>query len=90
MRRALLLVFVTVTIAATSSAQTFRGGISGIITDQTGTIVPEAAVKATSEATGLVYATTASSAGEFAFADCATWIFHPYNQRRARIGWIHL
>src|ERR1700722_6900825 len=69
MRSALLVGFLAVMIAAITSAQTFRGGISGIITDQTGAIVPEAAVKATNEATGLVYTTTASSAGEFNFAD---------------------
>jgi len=69
MKRALMLGFLTAVLAAIGSSQNFRGGISGIVTDQTGAIVPEAAVKATNEATGLVYTTTASSAGEFAFAD---------------------
>src|ERR1700729_3836569 len=69
MRCALMVGFVAVVFAAISPAQTFRGGISGIVTDQTGAIVPEAALKATNEATGLVYSTTASTAGEFAFAD---------------------
>src|SRR5579863_9748936 len=69
MRLALLVGFLAVMIAAIGSAQTFRGGISGIITDQTGAIVPEAVVKATNDATHLTYATAASSAGEFAFAD---------------------
>ena len=70
MRRALLVLgFLTAVLTAIGSAQTFRGGISGIVTDQTGAIVPEAAIKATNEATGLAYSTTASTAGEFAFAD---------------------
>src|SRR5271169_1621972 len=69
MRLTLLVTFLMVVLASISSAQTFRGGISGIVTDQTGAIVPEAVVKATNEATGLVYTTTASTAGEFAFAD---------------------
>jgi len=69
MRLTLLAAFLMVVLASISPAQTFRGGITGIVTDQTGAIVPEAAVKATNEATGLVYSTTASNAGEFAFAD---------------------
>src|SRR5579863_8407708 len=69
MRLALLVGFLAVMIAAIGSAQTFRGGISGIVTDQTGAIVPEAEVKATNGATGLMYSTLSSTAGEFAFAD---------------------
>jgi hypothetical protein len=69
MRCALVVGFLAVALAAIGSAQNFRGGISGLVTDQTGAIVPNAAVKATNEATGLVYSTAASTAGEFAFAD---------------------
>jgi hypothetical protein len=69
MRHALTLVFLIVVISAISPAQNFRGSISGIVTDQTGAVVPEAALKATNQATGLAYATTASTAGEFAFTD---------------------
>ncbi len=70
MRRALLVLgFLSVVLATVGSAQTFRGGITGIVTDQTGAIVPEAAIKASNDATGLVYNTTASTAGEFNFAD---------------------
>jgi len=56
-------------IASTAFAQTFRGGIRGIVTDQTGGVVPSAAAKATNEATGLSYSTTSSTGGEFVFAD---------------------
>src|ERR1700733_3150409 len=69
MRSVLLATIISIAMSAIGFAQTFRGGISGIITDQTGAIVPEAAIKGTNEATGLVYSTTASTAGEFAFTD---------------------
>ncbi|PYQ86718.1 MAG: TonB-dependent receptor [Acidobacteria bacterium] len=62
-----LLVFLM--IAGAAGAQTFRGGINGIVTDQTGAILPGADVKATNEATGLSYSTISSTAGAFTFAD---------------------
>src|ERR1700733_897773 len=69
MRSVLLATIISIAMSAIGSAQTFRGGISGIVTDPTGSIVPEAALKATNDATGLVYNTTASTAGEFNFTD---------------------
>jgi hypothetical protein len=56
-------------IAAAAGAQTFRGGISGVVTDPTGAVVLGADVKAANEATGLSYSTTSSTAGGFAFVD---------------------
>jgi len=53
----------------TSMAQTFRGGISGVITDQSGAAIPGAAVQAVNDATGVVHDTVSSSAGEFAFQE---------------------
>ena len=50
-------------------AQNFRGGINGIVTDQTGAIVAGAEVKATNEETSVGYTTAASTAGEFSFQD---------------------
>ena len=67
--RALAAALVVLVTAGTAAAQTFRGGINGIVTDQTGAILPGADVKATNEATGLSYSTTSSTAGAFAFAD---------------------
>ncbi len=67
--RAIAAVVIVLGIASTAAAQTFRGGISGIVTDQTGAILPGADVKATNEATGLSYSTTSSSSGAFTFAD---------------------
>jgi hypothetical protein len=52
-----------------SLAQTFRGGISGIVTDPSGAAVVGATVRAVNDATGQVHQTVSSSAGEFAFQD---------------------
>ena len=50
-------------------AQVFRGGIQGTITDESGAVLNAAIVKAVDTATGQVYSTLSSSAGEFAFRD---------------------
>ncbi|MFT4111178.1 carboxypeptidase regulatory-like domain-containing protein [Silvibacterium sp.] len=52
-----------------SAAQTFRGGISGSVTDNTGAAVPNVGVKATADATGLTHSTVSSGAGEYGFQD---------------------
>ena len=51
------------------SAQTFRGGINGTVTDSTGAVVPRASVVATNVDTGITHTTTSSSGGEFLFQD---------------------
>jgi hypothetical protein len=56
-------------ITAEMSAQTFRGGINGGVTDSTGAVLPQALVTATNEATALTYKTTSSGAGVFSFQD---------------------
>jgi outer membrane receptor protein involved in Fe transport len=50
-------------------AQTFRGGINGAVTDQSGAVVPAAQVEATDSATGVSHTTITSSGGEFSFQD---------------------
>src|ERR1700678_2684926 len=50
-------------------AQTFRGGINGVITDPSGATVPGAKVTATDTATSVVRETVSSGAGEFSFND---------------------
>src|SRR5262249_24835900 len=50
-------------------AQTFRGGINGTVTDQSGAVVPNATVDATDSATGVLHKTITSSAGAYAFQD---------------------
>jgi hypothetical protein len=55
--------------AAVSTAQTFRGGINGTVTDVSGAVVAGAQVTATDIATGIVHTTVSSSAGDFSFND---------------------
>ncbi len=55
--------------AAASTAQTFRGGINGTVTDVSGAVVAGAQVTATDVATGIVHMTVSSSAGDFSFND---------------------
>lgn len=50
-------------------AQTFRGGIRGHVEDSAGALLSAADVKATSEATGQVYKTVTTTAGEFSLLD---------------------
>ncbi len=50
-------------------AQTFRGSITGVITDASGAAVAGAAVKALNSQTGLTREALSSSSGEFAFQD---------------------
>ncbi len=50
-------------------AQTFRGGLNGIVTDQSGAVVAGAQVTATDTATGVEHATVTSSGGEYSFPD---------------------
>ena len=69
MMRGLAAVLVVLATVSTAAAQTFRGSINGIVTDQTGAILPGADIKATNEATGLSYSTTTSTAGTFTLAD---------------------
>jgi Carboxypeptidase regulatory-like domain/TonB dependent receptor len=65
----LLALAVLVALPATSFGQTFRGGLSGSVTDQSGAVVPGAQVTAVESATNTEYKTVSSSAGEFAFAN---------------------
>jgi hypothetical protein len=54
---------------ATGFGQTFRGGISGTVTDQSGAVVPGAQVTAVETSTNTAFKTVSSSAGEFAFTN---------------------
>jgi outer membrane receptor protein involved in Fe transport len=64
----LLLAFFTL-LAVSAQAQTFRGGISGVVTDQSGAAIPNATVVATEDGTGTKHETISSSAGEFAYQE---------------------
>ena len=65
----LLLLGTGLLLAPASQAQTFRGGISGTVTDQSGAVVPAAQVTATDVSTGVDHATITSTGGEFSFPD---------------------
>src|SRR3974390_1674837 len=56
-------------IAAALPAQTFRGTISGVVTDASGAAIAGAAVKLDSAATGLSRAAASNTQGEYLFAD---------------------
>jgi len=67
---ALLLAFVSLFMLPPAGVtQTFRGGIDGTVTDQSGAVVPGAQVTAVETATNTSYKTVSSTAGEFAFAN---------------------
>jgi hypothetical protein len=50
-------------------AQTFRGGITGTVTDESGAAIPSVSVTATNVDTGVVHQTVSSSAGAYTFQD---------------------
>jgi Carboxypeptidase regulatory-like domain len=60
---------VLIALPATAFGQTFRGGISGTVTDQSGAVVPGAQVAAVETATNTAYKTVSSTAGEFSFSN---------------------
>jgi hypothetical protein len=51
------------------SQHTFRGGINGIVTDQSGALIAGAKVEIKNEATNVTATTISSSAGEYAFPE---------------------
>ena len=59
----LLLVLFAWTLSST--AQTYRGGITGTVTDNSGASIAGAAVTATEDATNTSYKAISTSAGEF-------------------------
>ncbi|MGA7859005.1 MAG: carboxypeptidase-like regulatory domain-containing protein, partial [Terracidiphilus sp.] len=67
---ALLLTFaVLLAVPVSSFGQTFRGGINGTVTDQSGAVVPGAAVEVVETATGVSRKTISSTAGAYVFED---------------------
>ena len=50
MKCALSVISLALLLATAISAQNFRGGIKGVVTDESGAILPSAIVKATNEA----------------------------------------
>ena len=56
-------------------AQTFRGSLTGTITDTTGAAIPQASVRLDNPATGFTRSTTTTGAGEYNFQDLAVGIY---------------
>src|SRR5262249_7379096 len=52
-----------------SEAQTFRGSISGRVTDSSGAVLPGVSVTATNDATGVARNTTSSDTGDYSIPD---------------------
>src|SRR5580704_9977632 len=65
----LFLLGIGLSLVPASQAQTFRGGMNGVVTDQSGAVVPAAQITATDTATGVQHTTVTSSGGEFTFPD---------------------
>src|ERR1700676_1030875 len=61
--------FVLALIALAGHAQTFRGAITGSVTDPSGGVIPNAQVKATESSTGIEHNTVSTSDGQFSFQD---------------------
>jgi outer membrane receptor protein involved in Fe transport len=59
----------TILCALSASAQTFRGGINGTVTDRTGAAIANVTVTAIQTDTGVAHDTVSSSAGAFLFQD---------------------
>ena len=64
-----LMVALAIMASAVGFAQTFRGGINGTVTDESGAVVSGASVEALETATGVSHKTITSSAGEYSFQD---------------------
>jgi hypothetical protein len=56
-------------LPGTAFGQTFRGGISGTVVDQSGAVVPGAQITLAEAATDTSYKAVSSTAGEFAFTN---------------------
>src|SRR6185436_12962594 len=66
-----LVVFALLAGAATATlnAQTFRGGIQGAVSDETGAALPGATVTATNTGTGLSRSVQTDSSGNYFFSE---------------------
>ncbi len=69
LRKGIFLSFIMLLASLSLIAQTFRGGVTGTVTDPMGAMVTGAAVKLVSPDTGLTREGVTSSAGEFVFQD---------------------
>src|SRR3569832_2115709 len=70
-----LAVFVFTAFASSTFAQSGRGSISGLVSDQSGAIIPGAKVMAESQATGLKLLTVSTDAGLYSFVSLAPGVY---------------
>ena len=56
-------------VVCVAQAQTFRGAISGTVIDPSGSVVPNAQVRATDTSTGIEHTTVTTTDGQFSFQD---------------------
>jgi hypothetical protein len=63
--------FLTLAAAATACAQAGRGGISGLVTDTSGAVIPGVSVQARNLATGAVFQTVTTHSGLYSFVALA-------------------
>ena len=61
--------FLLLSLTIAAYGQTFRGALSGAVTDSTGAALPGATVKLDNPSTGLSRSTVSTEAGDFFFAD---------------------
>jgi len=66
---AAMLLALAASLPFSALAQTFRGGINGTVTDQSGAVVPGATIEAVETATNVSHKTISSSGGEFSFQE---------------------
>ena len=72
---ACLFLFVVSGFTHSAFAQAGRGSISGLVTDQSGAIIPGAKVVAESQATGLKLSTVSTDAGLYSFVSLAPGVY---------------
>ena len=73
--RSLSLIFWVVVITIGAHAQTFRGGVSGTVTDSSGAGVPMATVKLDSPSNGLTRSIITNEAGQFSFPELPVGLY---------------
>src|SRR2546427_215627 len=69
MKRLVLAILVVLSLAGAINGQAFRGAINGTVTGPSGSVVPNAKVRATESTTGIDHATSTTSEGQFSFQD---------------------
>src|SRR6202011_5575342 len=72
----LLILFAVIALVVPGVAQTFRGTVSGTVTDKTGAVIADAAVQLTNPATGVVLNAKSNKAGEFNFPELQVGIYN--------------